>query len=120
MVTIKEILTKTIKAGASDVHITVGIPPKMRVNGNLVPMPFQRMLPADTMELLISIMSETQRDRFEERGEYDMSFAIPELGRFRVNAYKQRGSAAMALRLVGTNVPDARSLGIPDSVVDLY
>ena len=120
MVTIKEILKEAVKAGASDVHITVGIPPKMRVNGNLVAMPFPRMLPADTVELLIGIMTEAQRDRFEERGEYDMSFAIPELGRFRVNAYKQRGSVAMALRLVGTTVPDAMSLGIPESVVDLY
>ena len=85
--TIKEILLYAKNEGASDVHVTVGIPPKMRVNGELVSMPFERMLPADTMELLSGIMNETQRDRFEELGEYDMSFSIPEMGRFRLNAY---------------------------------
>ena len=118
--TIKEILLYAKNEGASDVHVTVGIPPKMRVNGELVSMPFERMLPADTMELLSGIMNETQRDRFEELGEYDMSFSIPEMGRFRLNAYKQRGSVAMAIRLVGTEIPSAESLGIPESVVDLY
>lgn len=118
--TIKEILLYAKNEGASDVHVTVGIPPKMRVNGELVSMPFGRMLPADTMELLSGIMNETQRDRFEELGEYDMSFSIPEMGRFRLNAYKQRGSVAMAIRLVGTEIPSAESLGIPESVVDLY
>lgn len=105
MPTIEEILSAAKEAGASDVHLTVGIPPKMRVNGNLITMNYPRMLPADTLDVLLSIMTEPQRDRFEERGEYDMSFSIPNVGRYRVNAYKQRGSVAMAFRLVGTKVP---------------
>lgn len=108
------------EAGASDVHITVGIPPKMRVNGNLIAMNYSKMMPADTLEVLLEIMTATQRERFEERGEYDMSFSIPELGRYRVNAYKQRGSVALALRLVGTQVPSPESLGVPESVINLY
>ncbi len=120
MPTVEEILRKAKESGASDVHITVGIPPKMRVNGHLITMEYPRMMPADTLEALLQIMSESQRDIFEERGEYDMSFSIPTLGRFRVNAYKQRGSVAMALRLVGTQVPSAEELGLPDSVIDLY
>lgn len=121
MPTINDILKKAKEAGASDVHITVGIPPKMRVNGNLITMEeYPRMLPADTLEVLLSIMSETQREKFEERGEYDMSFSIPEMGRYRVNAYKQRGSVALAFRLVETNVKSAKELGVPDSVIDLY
>ncbi len=120
MPTIEEIMKTAKEAGASDVHITVGIPPKMRVNGNLVTMNYAKMMPADTLSVLLEIMTETQRERFEERGEYDMSFSIPELGRYRVNAYKQRGSVALALRLVGTKVPSPESLGVPESVVNLY
>jgi len=120
MARIEEILVEASKAGASDVHITVGIPPKMRINGNLLSMNFPKMMPADTLEIVLEIMTETQKARFEERGEYDMSFSIPQLGRYRVNAYKQRGSVAVALRIVGTEIPSAETLGVPESVVELY
>ena len=85
MPTIEEILRAAKEAGASDVHLTVGIPPKMRVNGNLITMDYPKMLPADTLEVLVNIMTEVQRERFEERGEYDMSFSIPNCGRYRIN-----------------------------------
>ena len=117
---IDEILKTAKEAGASDVHLTVGIPPKMRVNGNLLTMDYPRLLPADTLEVLLNIMSEPQREKFEEKGEYDMSFSIPDMGRYRVNAYKQRGSVALALRLVETTVKSPKELGVPDSVIDLY
>lgn len=120
MATIEEMLKIAKDAGASDVHITVGVPPKMRVNGQLITMEFPRLLPGDTMQLLLEIMNEQQRDKFEEKGEHDMSFSIPNLARYRVNAYHQRGSVAIALRLVGTQIPTAESLGVPESVVDLY
>ena len=120
MPAIEEILRVAKEAGASDVHLTVGVPPKMRVNGKLITMDYQKLLPGDTLDVLINIMTEIQRERFEERGEYDMSFSIPNLGRYRVNAYKQRGSVALAFRLVGTKIPSPEELGVPDSVVDLY
>ncbi len=121
MPNIRGILEEAKTAGASDVHITVGIPPKMRVNGKLITMTnYNRLLPADTLEIVLEIMTETQRNKFEENGEYDMSFSISDLGRYRVNAYKQRGSAALAFRLVGTKVPSPEELGVPDSVIDLY
>lgn len=77
MPTIEEILRAAKEAGASDVHLTVGIPPKMRVNGNLITMDYPRMLPADTLEVLVNIMTEVQRERFEERGEYDCLSLFP-------------------------------------------
>ena len=120
MPTIEEILQKAKDAGASDVHITVGVPPKMRVNGSLLTMPYPKFLPADTTEVLLRIMNERQREIFEERGEYDMSFSIREMGRYRVNAYKQRGSVALAIRLVGTQIPSPEELHLPESVVELY
>lgn len=121
MPNIREILAEAKEAGASDVHITVGIPPKMRVNGKLITMTnYSKLLPADTLEIVLDIMTENQRNKFEERGEYDMSFSISDLGRYRVNAYKQRGSVALAFRLVGTKVPSPEDLGVPESVIDLY
>lgn len=120
MTTIEEMLTAANAAGASDLHITVGVPPKMRVNGQLITMDFPRLLPPDTLRLVKEIMNEKQYEQFEERGEHDMSFSISNLGRYRVNAYKQRGSVAIALRLVGTEVPSPEVLGVPKSVVELY
>lgn len=92
----------------------------MRVNGHLITMEYDRMLPPDTLKLLDQIMNEQQKEKFLKEGEHDMSFSIPNLGRYRVNAYKQRGSVAIALRLVGTQVPSPEVLGVPDSVIDLY
>ena len=120
MPTIEEMLQIAKDAGASDLHVTVGVPPKMRVNGHLITMDFPKMLPPDTSALLDEIMNEKQKEKFEEKGEHDMSFSIPNLGRYRVNAYKQRGSVAIALRLVGTQVPAPEKLGVPKSVIDLY
>ncbi len=119
MIDIKEVLNTAKIAGASDVHMTVGIPPKMRVNGDLISMQYDRMLPPDTLAVAKEILSDSQWAKFEEKGEYDMSFSIPELGRYRLNIYHQRGSVAMAFRLVGTTVPAAEDLGIPASVVEL-
>lgn len=118
--TIEELLRDAKRAGASDVHITVGIPPKMRVNGQLITMNYDRLLPPDTLQMLDQFMDERQRAMFDRDGEHDMSFSIPNLGRYRVNAYRQRGSVAIALRLVGTQVPSPEVLGVPESVIDLY
>ncbi len=117
---VEEILAAAKRAGASDVHITVGVPPKMRVNGRLITMDGDRLLPPDTMEMAIRVMNDKQKEHFEEKGEVDMSYAIAGEGRYRVNVYKQRGSIAMAFRLVDTVVPSPEVLGVPESVVDLY
>ena len=92
----------------------------MRVNGALITMQGDKLAPADTLEIAAQIMNDKQQQRFEENGECDMSFAIPGQGRYRLNVYKQRGSIAMAFRLVDTQVPSAESLGVPQSVIDLY
>ena len=117
--TVAEILAMAIKAGASDVHITVGVPPKMRVNGTLLTMEGERLMPEDTMKMANSVMGDVQRQRFEEKGEVDMSFAIVGQGRFRVNVYKQRGSAAMAFRVVDTVIPAPEVLGVPTPVIKI-
>ncbi len=120
MVTIEELLQIGKERGASDVHITVGIPPKMRINGELINMDFPRLLPADTDEIIRVIMNERQLETLADHGEVDFSFSIPSLGRYRVNVFHQRGSLAAAIRLVGTQIPKPEELGLPKSVVELY
>lgn len=118
--TIEEILAQGKSMGASDVHITVGVPPKLRIHGKLVTTDGPKVMPQDTLEMAAKLMNEKQKQHFEEYGECDMSFAIPGEGRFRVNLYHQRGSVAMAIRLVDTEIPTPESLGVPQSVIDLY
>lgn len=119
-VTIEQILHTANMAGASDVHITVGIAPKMRVSGRLKEMPFPRLLPDDTHRLLYGIMNEKQTKAFDEKGEWDFSYSISQLGRYRVNAFRQRGTCAMVFRLVGNKIPKPEELNVPQSVVDLF
>lgn len=117
---IEEILERAAQDSASDVHLTVGIPPKMRVNGSLADMPYEKLTADDTMEIAKSIMNEEQMRNFMERGEYDLSFSIPGRGRYRVNIFRQRGAAALAIRLVAVQIPAPEELGVPESVIDLY
>ena len=118
---IEEILREAKEKGASDVHVTVGLPPKMRLNGKLVAMDnFEKMLPPDTTAIAEEIMTDKQREKLEENGQHDMSFSIRGVGRYRLNVFKQRGSVAMAFRVVATDIPSADSLGIPETVTELY
>lgn len=117
---IEEILTHAAWAQASDVHITTGIPPKMRQNGSLTALPFETLTAEDTMEIARSIMSDEQMGIFEEKGEYDMAFSISGQGRYRVNVFRQQGNVAMVFRLVSENIPSPEDLGVPASIIDLY
>lgn len=120
MITIEELLTKAKECKASDVHITVGLPPKMRVNGRLVDMDYPKLMPADTENIIGTLMNDKFYKKLEESGEVDFSYSIPQIGRYRVNVFRQRGSMAAAIRLVATRIPLPEELGIPKSVVDLY
>ena len=120
MVTIEELLKIGKENGASDVHITVGLPPEMRVNGELMGMDYPRLTPTDTEEIVGQLLNEKQKNIIKEYGEADFSFSIPSLGRYRVNAFKQRGSLAAAIRLVGTQIPRPEDLGLPKSVIELH
>ena len=121
MSVIQDILSQAKEKGASDVHVTVGLPPKMRLNGKLIPMEeFGKMLPPDTFAIAQEIMSEKQLAKLDENGQHDMSFSIPGVGRYRLNVFKQRGSVAMAFRVVASEIPSAQSLGIPEAVIELY
>lgn len=115
------ILEAARKADASDVHITVAVPPMMRVNNALVPVPDEaKMMPADTQSVLFSILDDTHMDALLSNGEVDFSFGIQAIGRFRVNVYRQRGSYAAAIRIMSTKIPEPEELGLPSSVINLY
>ena len=117
---IKEVLKRASEEGASDVHFTAGLPPKMRLSGSLVSMPYESLTGEDTMAAAKEIMSQEQFDHFMEKGEYDMSLSLKEAGRYRVNVFRQQGAAALAFRLVRSEIPSPEELGIPSSVIDLY
>ena len=106
---------------ASDVHLTVGIPPKMRLNGHLVNVSdaMENLTAQDTLEMADSIVNEKQKEHLMEYGELDMSYEISGLGRFRVNIFKQRGTYACVLRLINTDIPTPEQLGLPASILGL-
>lgn len=120
MVTIEELLTVAKDKKASDIHITVGVPPKMRVNGVLIDMDFPKLMPEDTNDMINKILNTRLREILLEKGEVDFSLSVNQVGRFRVNAFRQRGTLAAAFRLVTTRIPDPEELGVPESVVNLY
>lgn len=119
MDTVNELLQKAAEMKASDLHLTVGVPPKVRVYGELISLDGPKLTPSDLHDLAYSILPPMQIGRFEEQGELDFSYSIPRVGRYRANVYMQRGSLAITIRLVGEEIPSTDTLGIPDSVREL-
>lgn len=119
MMTIKEILVEARQRRASDVHISVGVPPKCRLHGILEDMSSERLMPQDTEALIQPMLTPRTIETLREKGEVDFSYSLPELGRFRVNIFKQRGTYAAVLRLVNTEIPTPEQLGLPASIVEL-
>lgn len=116
---ILEMLRKTLELKASDLHITVGVPPVVRVNGKLEYLSEEKLLPEDTHKIIHEVLSEEQIQKIDENGEADLSLSNAGLGRFRVNAYKQRGSYSMAIRLVAAKIPSMEELKLPPVLKEL-
>ncbi len=119
MVTMEELLSISKQKKGSDLHITVGVCPKVRVDGILTDIPGPVLMPEDTEALVMSITDAYHKDILERCGEVDYAYSIPELGRYRVNIFRQRGTYAAAIRLVDTTIPKPERLGIPAAMVDL-
>jgi twitching motility protein PilT len=99
---------------ASDLHLTAGAPPAIREKGKVTPMEgFPRLTPQMTREVIFGILSEDQRKRFETQRQLDFAYAIPNVARFRVNTYMQRGSVSAAFRLVPGEIPALDDLAVP-------
>jgi twitching motility protein PilT len=112
-VDINDLLVQVLEMGGSDLHITVGRAPTLRLNGKLIPLDAPVLLGADTKELLYAILRQEQREVLERNWEYDFAHAIPGKARFRVNAYFQRGSIGAAFRLIPSEIQTFAELGLP-------
>jgi twitching motility protein PilT len=119
-VTVRGLLEEMIQKRASDLHLTVGERPKLRVDGDLVNSSTERVLtPKDTLSLAYSILTEQQKKRFETEDELDFSFGVQNLSRFRGNLFKQRGCVALALRQIPYQILSLEQLGLPPVIKKL-
>ncbi|MCR5201545.1 MAG: type IV pilus twitching motility protein PilT [Lachnospiraceae bacterium] len=118
-ITMGSLLKIARERGASDLHITVGLPPKIRVNGTLEDVIPHVLTAPETQALIMPLINDRQVAILKRDGEVDFSHAIQNLGRFRVNAFRQKGSFACVIRLINTVIPKPEVLGIPWSVLDL-
>ncbi len=117
---IGELLQIVMERGASDLHVTTGTYPQIRVAGRLVPLTeFEVLTPQDTQRLAYSVLNESQKQRFEEQNELDLSFGIQDLARFRCNVYRQRGAVGAAIRLIPYKIRPFEDLGLPRVVQEL-
>lgn len=114
-----DIVNLGTEKNASDIHISVGIPPTFRIYGELVKIGDKPLTPENTKDLTMQVLNDYQRKTLEEKGELDFSYSNPGVGRYRVNAYKQRGSYGMALRIIPMEIPSMELLGLPPIVKDL-
>ena len=111
---LNEILTIAVKARGSDVHIKTGLPPIVRIDGKLHPIPnAQRLGPDMVASMAMMMMNDRQKRIFEENSEVDMAYAVPGLGRFRVSCYRQRGTLAMVFRAISMKIPTMDELNLP-------
>jgi twitching motility protein PilT len=117
---LRALLEEMIQKDASDLHITVGERPKVRVDGDMADSSVLEVLtPKDTLQLAYSVLTENQKKRFETEDELDFSFGIQNLARFRGNVFKQRGCVAMVIRMIPFNVRTFQELGLPPVIAKL-
>lgn len=116
---IENILRAALEFKASDIHLTVGVPPIFRINGDIKRYGKDILLPADTEEIAKITIPENMYDLFKEKGELDYSYGIPGVSRFRVNAYHQRKSVSLALRVVASKTPTIEELDLPKIIPEL-
>jgi twitching motility protein PilT len=114
-----DVLLEVMERNASDLHLTAGSPPMMRLHGRLHELDYPRLTPQMTREVIYSILTNDQRQRLETDWQVDLAYSIPGKARFRVNAYFQRAALSAALRLIPQDMPKLGSLGVPPVLEDL-
>lgn len=115
----KELLKLVVERKASDLHITVGVPPVLRINGYLEKLEGEPFTPGQTEEIVKDLLTSEQLKKLEQNGDIDLSYSVTGLGRFRINVYKQRGSYSLAIRSVALRIPTIEELGLPPILKDL-
>ena len=116
---IKELMRDAFDVNASDIHLTVGLPPMFRVNGVLRQAGEEPLRREDTYNMAMELMDDRRRTQFLDNGEADFSYEIENVCRFRVNVFKQSNCVAAALRLISNNIPSFEDLRLPDVISDL-
>jgi len=114
-----KLLKLMVEKGASDLFITAGVAPSMKVNGQMLPVTKNPLSPEKTREIVMSVMTEKQSNEFQETGESNFAISARGIGRFRVSAYHQRNLVAMVLRRIEVRIPRIEELGLPDIIKDL-
>jgi twitching motility protein PilT len=114
-----QLLKAMVDKGASDLHITTGSPPQLRVDGELVPLKMAPLSAVETKQLCYSVLTDAQKAKFEEDNELDLSFGVKQLARFRANVYMQRGAVAGAFRTIPFKILSFQELGLPPVVTEL-
>jgi twitching motility protein PilT len=118
-VSLHQLLKVMVEKGASDLHVTMGTPPQLRIDGELVPLRTPPLGPVETKQLCYSILTDAQKHKFEEENELDLSFAVKGLSRFRANIFMQRGAVAAAFRTIPFKILTTQELGLAQSISDL-
>ena len=113
MINLRDLLQEMIEAGASDLHLTAGLPPMVRVDGDVKPTDHEPLTPEQVQGLAYSVLNEEQQKRFEAHKELDFSFGVKGMSRFRGNAYLQRGCVGLAIRQIPYEIRSFRDLGLP-------
>ncbi|MEO1133612.1 MAG: type IV pilus twitching motility protein PilT, partial [Cyanobacteria bacterium J06639_1] len=110
---IEDLLELTVQMGGSDLHLSAGLPPYIRVSGHLQATEHEPLKPEEVQRLIFSMLNNNQRKSLEQNWELDCSYGVRGIGRFRVNVYKDRGTYAAALRALAAEIPDIDLLGLP-------
>ncbi len=119
MANLHQLLKAMIEKGASDLHLTTGTAPQLRIDGKLHPLRMPPLSPPETKQLCYSVLTDAQKHQFEETNELDLSFSVQKLSRFRANVFVQRGNVAGAFRSIPFKIKSFDDLGLPKVVSDL-
>ena len=113
-----DVLLETIDLGASDLHLTAGSPPMVRIRGRMRPLDYAPMTPQVCREVVYSFLNNDQRKKLEEEWQIDLSYSVPGRARFRVNAFFQRASIGAVMRTIPQDIPAFETLGLPAVLMD--
>src|SRR3954462_9155623 len=117
---LRVLLEEVIERGASDLHVTAGERPMLRIDGDMARSNIDFVMqPKDTLQLAYSVLTENQKKRFETEDELDFSFGIQNLARFRGNCFKQRGCVSMVIRQIPFNIKTFQDLGLPPAIAKM-
>jgi len=119
MIQIDVLLREMFERGASDMHLTVGAPPMIRLHGEMEPLDEEKLRPDTVQQIVYSVLTDEQKEKFEKESELDLSFGVEGVGRVRMNVFKQRGAVASVLRQIPTRIKGFEELDLPKAASEI-